>query len=56
MDDTIRDLLKQIRISHGMFIEDWRHKADETNEGNYSDELKHAIAAQEALEYILDHG
>ena len=29
--------------------------ADETSGGNYSDELKHAIATQEALEFILDH-
>ena len=56
MDDTIRDLLEQLRISHGMFINDWQHKADEDNAGNYSDELKHAMAGQEALEHILDHG
>ena len=55
MNETIKDLLTQLRRSHAMFITDWTHKANETSPGNYSDELQHAIATQEALEYILDN-
>lgn len=55
MDETLRELLKQLRRSHAMFIEDWVHKADDVSPGNYSDELQHAIATQEALEFILDN-
>lgn len=48
----LEEVLEQVKISHAWMLISIRHGSDETSGGNYSDELKHAIAVQEALEAL----
>lgn len=52
--ETLQEALKQAKRSHGWMLKTIKHKSDETSGGNYSDELKHAIQAQEMLEKITE--
>ncbi len=45
-------VIGQLQIAFPWMIESITHKADELLDGNYSDELKHAIAAGELLETV----
>lgn len=49
-DDLIKEVLEQVKISHSWMVEALTAASDEINEGNYSDDLNHAILVQELLE------
>ena len=51
-EDLLRDILPDIIQSHGWMLKTIKHKAQESQGGNFSDELKHSMATQEALEVI----
>ncbi len=48
--EVLEEALRQAKISHTWMLESIQHKEDETSGGNYSPELKHAIASQKMLE------
>ncbi len=51
--EKLRDeVLEQVKIALPWMVKTLRHATDELHEGNYSDELKHAIAVEELLEKI----
>ena len=51
--EKLRDeVLKQVKIALPWMVKTLRHATDELHEGNYSDELKHAIAVEELLEKV----
>lgn len=50
--ELLKEILIQAKISHTWMLEHIQHKADELQDGNYSDELKHAILVQELLTFI----
>lgn len=52
LEETLIQIIEQTKISHGWMLKDITMKADELNEGNYSDELKHAIQVQELLDSV----
>lgn len=47
--DNLIEIIGQVKISHEWMLATIKMKADELNPGNYSDDLKHAIAVQEKL-------
>ena len=47
------DILGEVKRSHAWMLEDMIRRADILNEGNHSDELKHAKAVQELLELLV---
>ncbi len=51
-EKLLEDLLEQVKTSHTWMLKSIKHGSDETSGGNYSDELKHAILTQEALEAL----
>lgn len=51
--EELERTLKQAKRSHGWMLESIKHGADETAGGNYSDELKHAILTQEAMDLLI---
>ena len=46
------DIIIQVKIAVSWMVKTLRHATDELHEGNYSDELKHAIAVEQLLEKI----
>ena len=51
--EKLRDeALEQVKIAVPWMVKTLRHATDELHEGNYSDELKHAIAVEQLLEKI----
>ena len=51
--EKLRDeILEQVKIAVPWMVKTLRHATDELHEGNYSDELKHAIAVEQLLEKI----
>ncbi len=51
--EKLRDeILEQVKIAVPWMVKTLRHATDELHEGNYSDELKHAIAVEELLKKI----
>lgn len=50
--ERLKELLEQVKRSHKWMLEDIMMRADQLNEGNYSDELKHAILVQEQLDIL----
>lgn len=46
----LQDIVSEAKVSHSWLLKSIKHKADELSKGNYSQELKHAIAVQELLE------
>ncbi len=44
------DIIEQAKRSHDWMLETIRGKEDETDGGNYSDDLKHAINVQKLLD------
>ena len=48
----LEEALEQAKISHTWMLKSIKHGSDETSGGNYSDDLKHAIAVQEILEAL----
>ncbi len=46
------DIIIQVKIAVSWMVKTLRHATDELHEGNYSDELKHAISVKELLEKI----
>ncbi len=50
MSDRLKELIKQVKCSHFYLLENMIMTEDQLNEGNYSDELNHAILVQEWLD------
>ena len=46
------DIIKQVKIAIPWMVKTLVHATDELHEGNYSDELKHAMAVNNLLEKI----
>ncbi len=46
----LEEILEQAKISHDWMLATIQHNADDTQGGNYNDELKHAILVQELLD------
>ena len=51
-EKLLEEALEQVKLSHKWMLESIVHKADELQEGNFSDELKHAISVGELLETL----
>ncbi len=50
--ELLKEVLEQVKIAVPWMVKTLVHATDELHEGNYSDELKHAIAVKELLEKI----
>jgi len=50
----LEDVVKQAKIALPWMVETLVHATDELHEGNYSPELKHAMALRDALEALPD--
>ncbi len=50
--ELLENAIAQCKIAVPWMVKSLRHDTDELHEGNYSDELKHAIATEELLEKI----
>ena len=50
--EFLQEVLVQVKIAVPWMVKTLRHATDELHEGNYSDELKHAISVKELLEKI----
>ncbi len=50
--ELLQEVLEQVKIAVPWMVKTLTHATDELHEGNYSDELKHAIAVKELLEKI----
>ncbi len=48
----VEEVLEQVKIAVPWMVKTLTHATDELHEGNYSDELKHAIAIEELLKKI----
>ena len=50
--ELVDDIVEQAKIAVPWMVKTLRHATDELHEGNYSPELKHAIALSGALEAL----
>lgn len=50
----LMEILRQTQMSHSWLLKGIKRCSDETSGGNYSDELKHAIAVQELLDKVVE--
>ena len=48
--EHLENIIEQATRSHTWMLKSIKHKADELQCGNYSDDLKHAIVVQKLLE------
>ncbi len=50
--ELLEEILKQSKIALPWMVDSLKHSVDELSGGNYSPELKHAIALREAVESL----
>jgi len=54
--DLLDKMLKQVALAYGWMYKSIKHNEDQLNEGNYSDDMKHAIIVKDILDIWREHG